>query len=167
MWSSVCPSAPHCHSRTLCLQSRLSDWFRRDRLFCGDTDRLDARYCRQVLALDFRRRRAATVVVDGLLGLGGVLLGGFSEKFGSVSGSLCGKVTKLSRLLIGTRFGKSAWCPLHINSTCNLHVVALLELGVNDLLVLDVDERTEIRNSRGNESQAPQRDELDQEVGDQ
>lgn len=48
-----------------------------------------------------------------------------------------------------------------------LQVVSLLKLSVDDLLVLDVDKRAHVCNSCSNQSQAPERDELDQEVGNQ
>lgn len=40
-------------------------------------------------------------------------------------------------------------------------------MSIDHILVLDVDERAEVGNSRGNQSQAPKWDELDEEVGDQ
>lgn len=46
-------------------------------------------------------------------------------------------------------------------------VVALLKLSINNLLVLDVNEWANVGNGRGNQGQAPERDELDEEVGDQ
>lgn len=58
---------------------------------------------------------------------------------------------------------------MHAYLTCNgiLHVVSLLELRIDNLLVLDVDQRSKVRNGRSNQSQAPKRDEFDQEVGNQ
>ena len=47
------------------------------------------------------------------------------------------------------------------------HVVPLLELSINDLLVLDIDKRTKVGSRRSYQSQAPKRNELDQEIGNQ
>ena len=46
-------------------------------------------------------------------------------------------------------------------------MVSLLKLSINDFLVLDVNKRTEVGSGRSDQSQAPQWDELDQEIGDQ
>jgi len=45
------------------------------------------------------------------------------------------------------------------------NVVALLQLGVDDVLVLDVDQRAEEGDDGRDQGQAPERDKLDQEVG--
>lgn len=43
----------------------------------------------------------------------------------------------------------------------------MLKLGINHLLVLDVDERSEIGDGGSDQSQAPEGNELDEEVRDQ
>jgi hypothetical protein len=106
------------------------------------------RRVREALLLDFGGSGASAVVVDRVLCLGGVSLGVALDSLCGVSGVLGTEVLDLCRLLVG-------------------NVVALLKLGVNDLLVLDVDERTQVGNNGGDERQAPQRDELDEEVGDE
>jgi hypothetical protein len=102
----------------------------------------------EVLLLDLRRGRAATVLADRLLGLGGVLLGQALNSLGSVTSVLVGEALKLGSLLIG-------------------NVVTLLELSVNDLLVLEVDKRAKVGDDGRNQSQSPERNELDEEVRDQ
>jgi hypothetical protein len=111
-------------------------------------NRLMDRRVREALLLDFGGSGASAVVVDRVLCLGGVSLGVALDSLRGVSGVLGTEVLDLCRLLVG-------------------NVVALLKLGVNDLLVLDVDERTQVGNNGGDERQAPQRDELDEEVGDE
>ena len=97
---------------------------------------------------DLWRRGTPTVLVDGLLGLGRGLLGVALNGLGSVSGLLVGKALDLCSLLAGD-------------------LSALLELGINSLLVLDVDEGSKVGDEGSDQSQAPERDELDEEVGDQ
>ena len=75
---------------------------RGDGLLGGHTHGLGPGGSGEILALDLGRRRAATVVVDGLLSLGSVLLSRFAEDLGCVPSALGGKVTKLSSLLVGT-----------------------------------------------------------------
>lgn len=96
---------------------------------------------REVLLLDLGRGRASTVLVDGLLGLGGVLLGKSLDGLGCVGSLLAGEIPDLSSLLAGER-------------------PALFELGVNDFLVLNVDERAEVGDDGSNESKAPHGDKL-------
>jgi hypothetical protein len=109
-----------------------------------------ARSSREVLLLDLDlgRSRASTVLVDRLLCLVGVLLGKTLNSLGSVSGVLVGKTLDLSSLLAGD-------------------LATLLELGINDLLVLDVDEGSEVGDEGGDQGQAPKRNELDEKVRDQ
>jgi hypothetical protein len=111
-------------------------------------DGLMDRRIREALLLDFGGSGASAVVVDRVLCLGSVSLGVALDCLRGISGVLGTEVLDLCRLLVG-------------------NVVALLKLGVNDLLVLDVDERTQVGNNGGDERQAPERDELDEEVGDQ
>ena len=107
-----------------------------------------SRRSREALLLDLGRGRASTVLVEGLLGLCSVLLGVALESLGGVASVLRSEIPQLVSLLVG-------------------QVVALLQLGINDLLVLDVDEGTEVSNDSGDQGQAPQRDKLDQEVGEE
>ena len=102
----------------------------------------------EVLLLDLWGSGASTVLVDSLLGLGGGLLGVGAGNVHGVSGVLVGKTLDLLSLLV-----------------CN--VVALLKLSIDDVLVLDVDEGTEVGDEGRDQSQAPERDELDKEVGDE
>lgn len=91
---------------------------------------------REVLLLDLSRRRASTVLVDSLLRLAGVLLGKSLNGLCRTGSLLASKVPDLGSLLAGER-------------------PALLKLGINDLLVLNVDERTEVGNDSSDESEAP------------
>lgn len=100
------------------------------------------------LLLDFGGSRASTVLVNSLLGLGGSLLCVALDSLHSVSSMLVGKTLDLLSLLIG-------------------NVVAFLQLSINDLLVLDVDEGTEEGNDGRDQSQAPKRNKLDEEVGEE
>ena len=100
------------------------------------------------LLLDFWRSRASTVLVDGLLGLGGSLLCVALDSLHGFSSMLVGKALDLLSLLVG-------------------NVVALLQLSINDILVLDVDEGTEEGNDGRDQSQAPERNKLDKEVGEE
>lgn len=87
-------------------------------------------------------------MVDRLLGLRSVLLSVALYCLGGVSGVLVSKTLDLGRLLAS-------------------NLTTLLKLSINGLLVLDVDEGTEEGDERGNQSQAPERDELDEEVRNQ
>ena len=98
-------------NRSSPLQRRFDDSLRSNRLRGGNTCGLALRRRREVLTLDFGRRGAATVVVDGLLSLGGVLLSGFTEDLGRVSGALSSKIAKLSGLLVGANHEESAKHP--------------------------------------------------------
>jgi hypothetical protein len=102
----------------------------------------------KVLLLDLWGRGASTVLVNGLLSLSSRLLGVALDCLGSVLGVLVGEALDLSCLLASD-------------------LTALLELSINDLLVLDVDERGEVGYEGGDQGQAPERNELDEEVGDQ
>jgi hypothetical protein len=106
------------------------------------------RSSREVLLLDLWGSGASTVLVDSLLGLGGSLLGVGAGNVHGVSGVLVGKTLDLLSLLVR-------------------NVVALLKLSIDDVLVLDVDEGTEVGDKGRDQSQAPERDELDEEVGDE
>jgi hypothetical protein len=46
-------------------------------------------------------------------------------------------------------------------------LATLLELSIDDFLVLDVDKRGEVGDESGDQSQAPERNELDEEVRNQ
>lgn len=96
---------------------------------------------REVLLLNLSRGRAATVLVDGLLGLGGVLLCKTLDGLGSVGSLLASEVPELSSLL-----------------ACK--TPALLELSVNDLLVLDIDERADVGGDGSNKGKTPHGNEL-------
>lgn len=100
------------------------------------------------LLLDLWGSGTPAVLVNGLLGLGRGLLGVSLDSLHGVSSMLVSKTLDLLGLLVG-------------------NVVALLQLSINDLLVLDVDEGTEEGNECRDQSQAPERDELDEEVGDE
>lgn len=100
------------------------------------------------LLLDFRRCGTPAVLVDGLLGLGRGLLGVALHSLHGVSGMLVSKALDLLSLLVG-------------------NVVALLYLSIDDLLVLDVYEGTEEGDKCRDQGQAPEGDELDEEVGDE
>jgi hypothetical protein len=102
----------------------------------------------EVLLLDFRRGGASTVLVDGVLSLGSVLLGKTLDGLGGVSGVLIRETLDLSGLLASD-------------------LTALLKLSVDDLLVLNVDERSEVGDKGGDQGQAPERNNLDEEVRDQ
>ena len=95
----------------------------------------------EVRLLNLSGGGAATVLVDSLLGLSGVLLGKTLDSLRSIGGVLASKALDLGGLLAGK-------------------VLALLELGINDLLVLDVDERAEVSDKSSNESKAPHWHEL-------
>lgn len=103
---------------------------------------------REVRLLDARRARNSTVLIDGILGLSGVLLGISLESLGCGTGAFGSKIPKLGCLLVGD-------------------AVTLLELSIDEFLVRDVDERAHEGGYGGNKSQAPERDELDEGVGDQ
>lgn len=45
-------------------------------------------------------------------------------------------------------------------------VSSILELSIDNLLVLDVDERAKVDSNRGDQGEAPEWNELDQEIGD-
>jgi hypothetical protein len=100
------------------------------------------------LLLSLRGNRASTVRVDGLGRLRRVLLSVSLNSLGCISGVLRGKIPELRSLLVGD-------------------VVALVELTINGVLVLDVDERAQVSNGSGNQRQAPERNELDEEVRDE
>jgi hypothetical protein len=102
----------------------------------------------EILLLDLWCRGASTVLVDGLLSLGGRLLGVTLDRSGGVSGMLLRKTLDLSSLLASD-------------------LATLLELSIDDLLVLDVDEGSEVGDESGDQGQAPERNELDEEVGDE
>jgi hypothetical protein len=103
----------------------------------------------EVLLLDlWGTRTSTTVLVDGLLSLGSGLLSVALDGLGGVAGVLVSQTLDLSSLLAGD-------------------LTALLELAIDDLLVLDVDERGKVGDEGGDQGQAPERDELDEEVGDQ
>jgi hypothetical protein len=102
----------------------------------------------EVLLLDLGRCGASTVLVDGVLSLGSVLLGKTLNSLGSVSSVLVSEALDLSSLLASD-------------------LSALLELSIDNLLVLDVDERSEVGDKGGDQSQAPERNKLDEEVRDQ
>jgi hypothetical protein len=101
-----------------------------------------------LLDLDLGRGGPATVLVDGLLCLGGVLLGVALNRLGSVSSVL---------------FGES----LDLRSLVASDLTTLLKLSIDSLFVLDVDEGSEVGDKSRNQGQAPERDELDEEVRDQ
>jgi hypothetical protein len=101
-----------------------------------------------LLDLDLWRGGASAVLVDGLLCLGSVLLSVALYGLGSISSVLVGETLDLRSLLASD-------------------LAALLELGINNLLVLDVDEGSEVGDESRDQGQAPERDELDEEVGDQ
>jgi hypothetical protein len=107
---------------------------------------------REVLTLhlvaDLGRGRTSTVGVDSLLSLVRVILRQALNRVGGVGGMLAGKILDLLSLSID-------------------QVVALLKLSIDGLLVLDVNEGSEVSNGGGNQSQAPERDELDEEVRNQ
>lgn len=103
---------------------------------------------REVLLLDFRRSGTSAVLVDGVLSLGGVLLGKTLNGLGSISSVLVGEALDLIGLLTSD-------------------LTALLELSIDDLLVLDVDERREIGDEGRDQGQAPERNKLNEEVRDQ
>jgi hypothetical protein len=103
---------------------------------------------REILLLDFWGSGASAVLVDGLLGLGGRLLSVAAGNVHGVSGMLVGKTLDLLCLLVG-------------------NVVALLKLSIDGILVLDVDEGGEVGNAGSDQAQAPEGDELDEEVGDE
>lgn len=98
-----------------------------------------------LLDLDLGRDRASTVLVDGLLCLCGRLLGVALDSLDSVSGVLVSETLDLGSLLAGD-------------------LSTLLELSIDDLLVLDVDERSEVGNEGGDQGQAPERNDLDETV---
>lgn len=102
----------------------------------------------EVLLLDLRRGRAATVLVDSLLRLRSVLLGVALHSLGSISSVLVGKTLDLSCLLAS-------------------NLSTLLQLSINDFFVLDVDERSEVGDESSDQGQAPEWDKLDEVVGDQ
>lgn len=101
-----------------------------------------------LLDLDLWRSGTSTVLVDSLLGLCGCLLCVALDSLDSVPGMLVSKFLDLLSLLVG-------------------NAVALLNLGIDGLLVLNVDEGTEEGEGSGDQGQAPERNELDEEVGDQ
>jgi hypothetical protein len=137
-------------SRWNCLQGRLGNGLAVDDLLVrlSLSSRCVPGSSREVLLLDLWRSGASTVLVDGLLGLGGGLLGVVSGSVHGVSGMLVGKTLDLLGLLVR-------------------NVVALLKLSIDDVLVLDVDEGSEIGDEGRDQAQAPERDELDEEVGDE
>lgn len=90
----------------------------------------------------------STVLVDGVLSLGGRLLGVTLDSLDGITSMLVGKLLDLLGLLVGD-------------------VVTLLKLSIDDLLVLDVDEGSEESNEGRDQSQSPKRNKLDEEVGDQ
>jgi hypothetical protein len=102
----------------------------------------------EVFLLDLGRCGASTVLVDGVLSLGSVLLGKTLNSLGSVSSVLVGEALDLSSLLASD-------------------LSTLLELSIDNLLVLDVNERSEVGDKGGDQSQAPERNKLDEEVRDQ
>jgi hypothetical protein len=97
---------------------------------------------------DLGRSRTSTVGVNSLLSLVGIILRQALNRVCSVGSVLAGKVLDLLSLSID-------------------QVVALLKLSINDLLVLDIDEGSEVGDSGGNQGQAPERDKLDEEVRNQ
>ena len=102
----------------------------------------------QSLLLDLWRSGTPTVLVDSLLGLGGSLLCVALHSLHGVSSMLVGETLDLLSLLVGNG-------------------VALLQLSVDGVLVLDVDEGAEEGNVRRDQTQAPERNPLDQEVRDE
>ena len=128
------------------LQSSLGNQRRLLLVLCSDLSRLAPEIVvggsGEVLLLDLSGRRASTVLVDGLLSLGGVLLGQALDSLGSIGGLLAGDIPELSSLLAGK-------------------APALLELGINDLLVLEIDERAEEGNDSTDEGKTPHGNELD------
>jgi hypothetical protein len=97
---------------------------------------------------DLGRSRTSTVRVNSLLSLVGIILGQALNRVCSVGSVLAGKILDLLSLSID-------------------QVVALLKLSINDLLVLDVDEGSEVGDGGSNQGQAPERDKLDEEVRNQ
>ena len=100
------------------------------------------------LLLDLGRGGASAVLVHSLLSLGSGLLCVALDSLHGIAGMLVSKPLDLLGLLVG-------------------NVVTLLQLSVNNLLVLDVDEGAEEGNECRDQSQAPKRNELDQEVGEE
>lgn len=107
---------------------------------------------REVRLLDFRRSRAsasgAAVLVDGFLCLVRVLSGVGLDGLGGLLGLLGRQIADLRGLLPS-------------------NVAGALKLSINGILVLDVHEGCKVGNAGGDKAQAPERDELDQEVRDQ
>ena len=103
---------------------------------------------RECLLLDLWGSGTPAVLVDRLLGLGRGLLGVALYSLHGVSGVLVSKALDLLSLLVG-------------------NVETLLQLGVDDLLVLNVHKRTEEGDECRDQGQAPERDKLDEEVRDE
>ena len=97
-------------------------------------------------ALRFRRGGGATSRTNVTLGLGGVVASILLCHFGGTAGVLSGEVLDLAALL----------------DHCAVGVTKVL---VDELLVLDVNERTEVDGTGSDKRQAPERNELDQVVG--
>lgn len=102
----------------------------------------------ELLLLDLGGGGSSTVLVDGLLRLIGILSSIVLESLGCISGLLRGEIFDLIRLLGG-------------------HLAGVFELSIDSILVLNVYKRAEVGNRGGDQSQAPERNELDEEVGDQ
>lgn len=92
-------------------------------------------------------RGTAGVLVDGLLGLVGILAGVRLDGLGGLGRLLGSEVTDLVSLLGG-------------------HGIAALKLGVDDILVLDVDEGTHVGDGGSDEGEAPEGHKLDEPVGE-
>lgn len=104
--------------------------------------------CSRELLLDIRGSRASTVLVDGLLCLVRILSSVVLEGLGSVTSVLGSKIADLRSLLSSQGAGP-------------------VELSIDDILVLDVDKRSEVGDGGSDQGKAPKRDEFDEEVGDE
>lgn len=89
----------------------------------------------------------ALVLANQFLSLGRVLAGSALGNLGNVIGVVSSKIAELRGLGVDD-------------------LACVGELLVNDTLVLDVDQGREVDNRSGNESKAPGRDKLDQEVAE-
>lgn len=131
------------------LQGRFSDGLssRNDRLLLR-RQRLAPGSDRGISPLGLGGGGAAAVLVNGLGSLNGVLVGDVLDRMGSIGGVLASNLLELNSLLAS-------------------NVVTLLELSIDNFLVLNVDEGAKVGDQGRNQSQAPERYELDEEVGGQ
>ena len=104
--------------------------------------------CCGELPLDFWRCRTSTVRIDFVLSFGCEVLSISLNSLSSIPSVLDCNILDLSSLLVD-------------------QVITLLNLMINELLVLDVDKRTEKGNGGCNQSQSPKWDELYKKVRDQ